>query len=243
MESAAYHSFRYTFRLDNGVTKTFVVQLERDNLHLVGLSREPPPDWARLEAFRCPHCPLDPAHTTHCPVAASLTDLVSFFRDSLSHQTVDLLIETEERSFGKRTSLQAGVASLLGIYMVTSGCPVMGRLKPMVRFHLPFATLEETKYRAISMYLVAQYVRQRKGLTPDWSLQGLVKIYDDIGLVNQNVAERLQALDVRDAQLNAIAILGSFAQFTAMSIDYGALDDLDALFDGYVALAEAGTPA
>ena len=233
MHHDPYFTFRYTFRFDGGETKTFTVQLERDSLHLVGLSQAPPPEWTRLAAFRCGHCPLDGTKYEHCPVAANLVDLVDFFRDSVSHQAVDLLIQTEERSYGKRTSLQSGVSSLLGIYMVTSGCPVMGRLKPMVRFHLPFATLEETKYRAISMFLVAQYVRERKGQTPDWSLRGLVKIYEDIALVNQNFADKLQALKVRDAQLNAIAILSSFAEFTSMSIDYGEVDELDALFDGY----------
>ena len=37
--------------------------------------------------------------------------------------------------------------------MALSGCPVLEQLKPMARFHLPFASVEETIYRAASMYL------------------------------------------------------------------------------------------
>lgn len=61
---------------------------------------------------------------------------------------------TEERTYSKDTLLQQGLASLLGIVMTTSGCPVLEPLKPMVRFHLPFATLTETVYRMVSMCLV-----------------------------------------------------------------------------------------
>jgi len=40
----------------------------------------------------------------------------------------------------------------------------MDPLKPMVRYHLPFASLDETVYRMVSAVLVAQLIReQRKG--------------------------------------------------------------------------------
>ena len=55
------------------------------------------------------------------------------------------------------------VFSLIGIYMVTSGCPIMDKLRPMARFHLPFASTEETIYRAISTYLLGQYFLEQKG--------------------------------------------------------------------------------
>ena len=60
--------------------------------------------------------------------------------------------------------VQMGVSSLLGVIMTTSGCPIMAQLKPMVRFHLPFASLEETIFRMVSMHLVAQYLRHQDGV-------------------------------------------------------------------------------
>jgi hypothetical protein len=242
-EQKPFHTLKYTFGFPNGQQQEFTVQLEKDSLHLVSMSRPSrPPEWTRLETFRCPHCPLDAARYTHCPVAVNLTELLSFFRDHISHEEVDLQIVTDERTYQKHTSLQGAVSSLLGIYMVSSGCPIMGKLKPMVRFHLPFATLEETKYRAISMYLVAQYLLAQQGRTPDWTLQGLVKIYDDVRVVNQNFAARLNELKVKDTSLNAISILSSFAEFTSMSIDYGMLEELQMLFDAYLNAEPTGSP-
>ena len=36
----------------------------------------------------------------------------------------------------------------------------MESLKPMVRFHLPFATVEETVFRSVSTYLLSQYLAE-----------------------------------------------------------------------------------
>jgi hypothetical protein len=110
----------------------------------------------------------------------------------------------------------------------------MEKLKPMVKNHLPFASLEETKYRAISMYLVSQYLLRKQGKTADWDLKGLVQIYDDIRIVNFNFVDRLRALKLKDASLNAISILDSFADFTSSSIDYEMQDELQELFSAYL---------
>jgi len=53
--------------------------------------------------------------------------------------------------------------------------PIFEKLKPMVRFHLPFASIEETKYRAISMYLLAQYFLYQQGSQPDWDLKNWLR--------------------------------------------------------------------
>ena len=61
----------------------------------------------------------------------------------------------------------------------------------MVRFHLPFATREETMYRVVAMYLMAQYFRQRNGLEPDWEMADLVHMYEDVTVVNKSFVDRL----------------------------------------------------
>ena len=117
--------------------------------------------------------------------------------------------------------------------MVTSGCPIMEKLKPMVRYHLPFATLRETQYRVMSMYLLAQYFLYKRGMEPDWDLTNLVKIYDDIRIVNKNFSQRLAHIKVEDATLNALVKLDMFAQHISFSIDRNVLDEMECLFNAY----------
>jgi hypothetical protein len=142
-------------------------------------------------------------------------------------------IATAERQYVKECSLQEGMSSLIGIYMVTSGCPVMAKLKPMVRYHLPFSTLDETRYRAISMYLLAQYFLARKGRAPDWALQRLVQFYEEVSTVNKHFFQRLTQIRVEDASLNALIRLDAFASTIAFTIDEHLLDELEQLFKAH----------
>jgi len=96
--------------------------------------------------------------------------------------------------------------------MVTSNCPVMDRLRPNVRFHLPFASEEETIYRAISMYLTAQYFRLRNGEEPDWALKKLAEVYRGVSEVNKGMTERLADASTKDANVNAVIHLSSSSQ-------------------------------
>ncbi len=93
--------------------------------------------------------------------------------------------------------------------MVTSNCPVMDNLRPMVRFHLPFATMDETMYRAVSMYLTAQFLLMRRGEKPDWELKNLIGIYDAVAHVNRGMSRRLSNASSEDANVNAVIILST----------------------------------
>lgn len=161
-------------------------------------------------------------------------DLVDFFKGTYSYEEVDVRLETPERSYSKRTSVQQAVSSVLGIYMVTSGCPIMNKLRPMVRFHLPFATIAETAYRAIAMYLMAQYFRKKRGLEPDWDLRDLALIYEDIQRVNTSFLKRLDEIETRDASANALVILDCFASQVAFSIDEEDLSEFEVFFAPYL---------
>lgn len=114
------------------------------------------PEWTELKNFKCPNCLLVENEYKYCPIAVNIIDLIDFFKTS-SYPEVNVIVDTEIRRYSKHPSLQKGISSLMGIYMVTSGCLIMEKLKPMVRYHLPFATLEETSYRMVSMDLLAQY--------------------------------------------------------------------------------------
>jgi hypothetical protein len=227
-------SYNYRFRLADGTSQEFAVQVESRTLALVPSQRQDYPAWSALACHQCPNCPLRPEQHPHCPIAANLVDLVEFFREAMSYDEVDVQIETEQRRYTKHTSVQQALSSLLGIYMVTSGCPVMDRLRPMVRFHLPFATLEETAYRVISMYLVAQYFRRKRGLRPDWELKGLVPIYEEVQTVNKSFLQRLEALKGNDANANALVILDSFAGYVTFSLNTDLLDEFEEIFRPYL---------
>ncbi len=226
-------SFQYRFIFSRGLEKTIDVKLDKKTLNLRQTKRESYPKWTELKYFKCPNCSLDENQHSFCPIAINLVGLIDFFRDMISYKEVDLLIQSEERGYIKHTTLQQGISSLVGIYMVTSGCPIMEKLKPMVRSHLPFATLRETQYRVISMYLLAQYFLYRRGREPDWELKNLVKVYDDIQIVNKAFFQRLAHIKIEDATLNALIKLDMFAKYISVSINRDVLDEMECLFNAY----------
>lgn len=208
----------YLFRFPGGEARDFTLELDRDDLSLRPRSSTHPPPWVDLGFQRCPECTLDPATNPYCPIARHLAEVVEAFRDHNSYDDVAVEVRVEERSYLKKTSLQDGLGSLAGVIMATGGCPVMELLKPMVRFHLPFASVEETEFRMVSMYLVAQYLLRAKGGTPDWSLEGLAKTYARVERVNLSFVERIRAASVKDAGVNAIVKLDCFAKSVPVAV-------------------------
>ena len=226
--------YRYEFHFPEGLTKVFDIELDRRNLSLIHQPQEPVPAWAALDFEQCPNCPLSIESSPNCPIAQSLVPVIDKFADSLSHANVKLVVVTDKRKIEVETSLQKALGSMVGIFMVTSGCPLTDKLRPMVRHHLPVASLEETKYRAISMYLLAQFLIRRDGGSPDWEMKKLVKIYDEIRVLNKAFVKRLQKIINQDAGLNAVVILNNFADFVPFSIDEDLLDELEYLFEAYL---------
>jgi len=68
------------------------------------------------------------------------------------------------------------------------------------------------------MYLVAQYFREREGLEPNWNLDGLVKIYKEIGIVNKCMWKRLSNASSFDANVNALIVLSAFGDALRFSL-------------------------
>ncbi len=227
-------TFQYRFKFSDGSIKHFALHLDPVTL---GLIRDPTPsypEWTRLNYHQCPNCPLKQETTPHCPVAVNLVGVVDTFKDVLSHEQAEVEIRSPERTYSARTALQTAIGSLIGLHMATSGCPVLDKLRPMVRTHLPFATAEETMYRVISMYLLGQFFRYRRGLLPDWDLKNLVKTYEDVQSVNKAFVERLSSLAIQDASMNAVVILDCFAATTNFSIMSDSLNEIEQLFGAYL---------
>jgi len=227
--------FDYKFVFKDKTDKNFTIKLDSKTLDLIHLNkRNKFPSWTKLPAFKCPCCTLDEKKVKYCPTITSLIELIESFKDLFSYDKVYIYIDTTARQYTANTTLQNGLSSLIGIYMVTSGCPIMSKLKPMVRYHLPFATMKETNYRAISMYLIAQYLRHKHGKKPDWNLNGLIKIYADVKEVNRNFSEKLGSLEINDSILNALVRLDCFANFVALTLNRELLDELELTFSSYL---------
>jgi len=225
--------FNYSFELEDGTTNRFEIQLERETLALIAKEREDLPDWTKLKFQQCSICPLKKRQHKHCPIARNLVGIVEKFSDLLSHEKARVTVETEERTYQKDTTVHAGLSSMLGIVMTTSGCPVMEPLKPMVRFHLPFASIEETIFRMTSMYLLAQYLRKQEGRPHDSDLSGLAQIYSDVSKANKDFSERLAQAAEKDANVNALVELDVFASMVQLLAE-DAMSELKPYYSAYL---------
>ena len=225
--------FAYSFELKDEKSIRFELRLERETLALMAEERENLPDWTKLKFQRCSICPLKKRQHKHCPIARNLVGIVEQFSDLLSHEKARVTVETGERTYHKDTTVHAGLSSMLGIVMTTSGCPVMEPLKPMVRFHLPFASIEETIFRMTSMYLLAQYLRKQEGLPHDWDLNVLAQIYSDVSKANKDFSQRLAAAAEKDANVNALVELDVFASMVQLLAE-DAIGELKPYYSAYL---------
>lgn len=224
---------KYTYEFDDGHRRTHEVHLDEETLELRESQQHPLPEWTQLENHKCPNCPLTPEQQAHCPAAVALTNVATGFGERPSYSPVKVTVDTPSRTITKETSLAEALFPLVGLRMATSGCPVLRQLRPMARFHLPFADFEETAYRAISMYLVSQFLRQSKGLPASFDLRELGEIYEGIHQVNMAFSQRLAQASASDANINSLTTLDMFAQDVPLSIE-SALTCLGQVFAPYL---------
>ncbi len=207
----------YIFKFHNKPPKTFELSLDNKTLHIVRRTKRHPLAWTRLDYKRCSVCTLS-EDQDYCPTAVNMADIAMEFRNIFSHEEVDVMVKVQERSYLASTTIQQALSSHVGIIMASSGCPVLEYLKPMVRFHLPFASVTETAFRMMSMYLMARYIVWKSGGKADFELDGLKRIYKDVSAVNRDFCERLRAASEKDANLNAIVNLDCFANLIPLMI-------------------------
>jgi len=222
---------RYVFRF-NGLHEKVDIQLDAASLELVNKPGGNLPAWAHLDFHQCPHCPLDTDIHEFCPVAGCLVDVVERFDKILSYDEVDLEVITSERKVFQHTTAQRSLGSLLGILFPASGCPHTAFFKPMVRFHLPMATREETIFRATGMYLLAQYFLEKHGQNVDVDFDGLTHIYENLNILNIHMADRLRGATQTDSSINAIIMLDVFTHALPFVIE-DQLEEIRNLFTPY----------
>jgi len=224
----------YQFIFSEDKILDYEIKLDPDTGELLTSEKPDIPTWCKLEYSKCDECTIYTEGKEYCPLAINSLDIINYFQDVHSYDIIDAVVETNNRVYYKnKISVQQALGSLFGIIMVTSGCKDIDKLRPMVRFHLPFANIEETVYRATSMYQLAQYMRNQKGLEPDLEMEGLVDIYKKIHDINVNFVERLRMASEKDANLNAVVILDTFSQIIPLMIQ-DTLKNLEGLFSPYL---------
>ncbi len=201
----------YDFELDDGTRHSFVVDLQREERH-----PENAPAWTHLTQNQCPHCP----HAgSHCPPAVDLQAVVDAFTEILSHHTAQITVRTPQRTVSAQANVQAGLASLFGLIMASSACPILKPMRGLARMHLPFQSLEESSFRMIGAYLLGELCRHREGGQADWSLASLREYFDDVLQLNATFRERIGEAAARDSTLNAVGTLATQALWVQMSLD------------------------
>ncbi len=210
---------QYKFIFEDGTERIFSINIDTATLTIIRESNDNLPGWAKLDSFKCPNCPLNITENEYCPIAVNLKDIIAFFSDIPSFEKAKTIVKTPDRTYYKHTPVQDGVGAIVGLIMASSGCPILGKLKPLVKFHLPFASIDETEYRVFAMYVLAQFIRNRNGKEADWELKKLKDYYDDIKIVNQNVARKIADLEKLDTSINAVVVLNNFADTVTFSVD------------------------
>lgn len=207
----------YSFFVDENCTFDFAVDENSDTS--VEVPGEPVPEWIRLERLKCPDCPLAPGSRMTCPAALSIKPVVEAFGNSVSFQSIRVMAEINGVKLEATVPAQHAVRSLVGLLLALSSCPVMEKLRPMAHFHLPFGGQEHTAFRHLGTYLIAQYLRQRHGLTPSWDLGELLELFKRLHRVNRALADRLREASSQDATINSLISLDTFAKSAEMDIE------------------------
>ncbi len=210
---------KYNFICEDFKKREFSLSIDAKTLVLKNTPKDPLPEWTLLDFHKCSMCSLSSETEKHCPLSVNLIDLVKGFMNLFSYDKTYVEVTTPQRLLQKNTTVQEGVSSLMGLYIATSRCPQTNFFKPMARFHLPFASEEETIYRVVSTYLLAEYVLDKEPQSNKNRFDGLIKIYDNIQVLNLSIVERLRSASKKDSTINALIILDLFAKSLPHTIE------------------------
>lgn len=167
-------------------------------------NRADAPVWAKLKHNQCPNCPLTVKDCQYCPAAVDLAAVVTDFQRLPAAKTARIRVSTPEREYAKETALEEGLRSLMGLIMATSACPILHQLKPNARNHLPFASQDDFIIRSTALFLLKQYFNYREGKRPDWELQGLISLNQELQTLNEALWGRVKEACEGDSNLKAL---------------------------------------
>jgi hypothetical protein len=220
---------RYGFDLPDGSKKHVDLIFHAANFRIANDVPSEPPFWTELKFSQCANCPLSTEQHTHCPSALHMAPAVESLKELVSFDAVGVTVTQAERTVHAETTAQQAMSSVLGLIMATSGCPWTDRLRPMARFHLPFASEAETVYRSVCMFLLAREL-VGAGQTPGFTT--LKDLYENLHVVNRDMSRRLGAATRTDPARNAMALLDSYTTLLPAAIE-SSLQELKPLFDAW----------
>jgi hypothetical protein len=246
---------RYRFDLPDGSQKTLDFLFDAATFRLSNPLPADPPFWTELKFNQCANCPLSTEQHAHCPAAVQMAAALEPLNALVSFDTVGVTVVQPERTVHAETTAQQAMSSVLGLIMATAGCPWTDRLRPMARFHLPFANEAETLYRSVSMFLLslelsgrgpapavaeAPAIAAAPAAGPDLAcaaptprtFAALEELYKNLHLVNRDMSRRLGAATNTDPARNAIALLDTYTTLLPAALDRS-LEELRPLFDGW----------
>ena len=224
---------RYGFDLPDGSKKHVDLCFDPKNFRLTNEVPAEPPFWTELKFSQCANCPLSSEEHAHCPSALHMAPAVELLKELVSFDTVGVTVTQAERTVHAETSAQQALSSVLGLIMATSGCPWTDKLRPMARYHLPFASEAETVYRSVCMFLLA---RELAGAGESPGFAELKDLYENLHVVNRDMSRRLGAATRTDPARNAMALLDSYTTLLPAALE-SSLQELKPLFEAW-----RGTP-
>jgi len=191
-------------------------------------------EWTRLNFHKCSHCPLNREDFPFCPLASAIDSIIARIHNFMSYDDVHARVEYKNRTVSADVTVQRALSSLLGLIIPASGCPHTVYLRPMSRYHLPFADTEETIYRATTMFLLAQYfIHKKSGCIPT-DFSRLERIYNNVHIVNTQICKRLRKFCEKDSPLNAITILDMLTMSMHSALKHD-LNKLESYFSAFSA--------
>jgi hypothetical protein len=220
---------RYGFDLPNGSKNHVDLSFDPGNFRLTNEVPQEPPFWTELKFSQCANCPLSTDEHSHCPSALHMAPAVEVLKELVSFDTVGVTVTQAERTVHAETTAQQALSSVLGLIMATSGCPWTDRLRPMARFHLPFASEAETVYRSVCMFLLA---RELAGAGEERGFAALNDLYENLHVVNRDMSRRLGAATRTDPARNAMALLDSYTTLLPAALE-SQLTELKPLFEAW----------
>jgi hypothetical protein len=222
-------SIRYRFDLPDGSQKTLTFKFDPESFRLLNPPPAEPPFWTELGFNQCANCPLKTASHPHCPAALQMAAALEPLQALVSFDTVGVTVLQSERTVHVETSAQQAMSSVIGLIMATAGCPWTDRLRPMARFHLPFASEAETLYRSISMFLLSREMTQ-PAAGPAYG--ALTELYENLHVVNRDMSRRLGAATRTDPARNAMALLDSYSTLVPAALERS-FEEWRPLFDAW----------
>jgi hypothetical protein len=220
---------RYRFDLPDGSKKHVDLNFAAADFRLSNPTPVNPPFWTELKFSQCANCPLSTDEYAHCPAALHMAPAVESLKALVSFDVVGVTVTQAERTVHAETTAQQAMSSVLGLIMATSGCPWTDRLRPMARFHLPFASEAETVYRSVCMFLLA---RELVGVGEAHGFAQLTGLYENLHVVNRDMSRRLGAATRTDPARNAMALLDSYTTLLPAALE-SSLQELKPLFDAW----------